>query len=342
MTVLGLKMGPSNADRFVAGLEEVGAEVVTPPRQWYRRLPPAAVLWIERQVRNLEPDIVHSHLPAADILVHLWRRAFRREMCVVASVHGWEPRLTKTVNRRLLNWAYSGADEVIVISRWLQQAVRELGVKRSTNIVYYGIHAPIASDSDVEQVREKLNLRFGSRATIVGSLARLVPQKGLETLIDAVADLPREYVAVVVGADEGEHGNLLRRRVSDRALDDRVWFAGFQANAAAWLRAVDLFCLPSRWEGLGLVLLEAGAIGTPIVASDIAPINELVVNDQHGLLAPVDDASAFANALSRLSHDHALRETLTAAMKSRVSVDFAHERMVREVFEVYDRALATT
>jgi glycosyltransferase involved in cell wall biosynthesis len=138
---------------------------------------------------------------------------------------------------------------------------------------------------------------LGLRRPVVGGMGRLDRQKGFDVLIDALETLPG--VSAVVAGD-GPERDALMRRIRDRSLSDRFSIVPWTSDIGPFLRSLDVFVLPSRYEGLPLALLEAMATGTPVVAADVGGVGEAVVSGEDGLLVPPDDAPALAAGIRRL------------------------------------------
>jgi glycosyltransferase involved in cell wall biosynthesis len=162
-------------------------------------------------------------------------------------------------------------------------------------------------------------------------VARLSPEKGHAGLLDAIAQLRARGNALhltLIG--DGPEEIRLRRQCASLGLDDLVSFPGRLAEAAT-LNAIatsDLLVLPSFMEGLPVVLVEAMAIGVPVVASNVAGIPELVINDESGLLVVPADGDALVLALERLIQDADLRAALSGAARRRVAEEFSIENAV--------------
>jgi glycosyltransferase involved in cell wall biosynthesis len=137
---------------------------------------------------------------------------------------------------------------------------------------------------------------------LVLTISRIAPQKSLEVLVDAAALLREPATWVVVGAGDPDLLVALRERAARTAAP--VHFVGSVPDPSAWLVASEVFVLPSRWEARALVVQEAMAAGTPVVASDTGGLTDLVAGA--GLLAPVGDAEVVAQAVERLLGDAAL------------------------------------
>jgi glycosyltransferase involved in cell wall biosynthesis len=159
---------------------------------------------------------------------------------------------------------------------------------------------------------------------LVGTVGRLEKQKGFDVLIDALGLLPG-VSAVVAG--EGPERDALMRRAQARGVADRFTLIGWQEEIGPFLRALDVFVLPSRFEGLSLALLEAMAAGTAIVATDVGGTSEALVPGETGLLVPPEDADGLASAIDRLLRDEELRKQLGAAAREAWVARFTAQRM---------------
>ena len=149
------------------------------------------------------------------------------------------------------------------------------------------------------------------------SVARLVPQKGIDVLIRALAQTTgaaRDWTLNLVG--DGPEREALQRQVQQAGLQEQVQFLGFRSDPQTFLLQAGVFVLPSRFEGMPNALLEAMAAGLAVVVTDASPGPlEVVVNGVSGLVVPSDDPFALAEALDRLATDPLLRERLGAAAR---------------------------
>ena len=149
------------------------------------------------------------------------------------------------------------------------------------------------------------------------SVARLVPQKGIDVLIRALAQTTgsaRDWTLNLVG--DGPEREALQRQVQQAGLQEQVLFLGFRSDPQTFLLQAGVFVLPSRFEGMPNALLEAMAAGLAVVVTDASPGPlEVVVNGVSGLVVPSDDPFALAEALDRLATDPLLRERLGAAAR---------------------------
>jgi glycosyltransferase involved in cell wall biosynthesis len=143
---------------------------------------------------------------------------------------------------------------------------------------------------------------------LVVTISRIAPQKNLPVLVQAASRLRQACIWVVLG--EGDPQLLAQLRVQARALGAPVHFVGACSDADQWLRGAEVFVLVSQWEARALVVQEAMAAGTPVVATDVGGLHDLVAGT--GLLVPPGDSEAIAKATGRVLAVPGLREELAA------------------------------
>ncbi|HET7767630.1 MAG TPA: glycosyltransferase family 4 protein [Chloroflexota bacterium] len=300
-------------------------------------------------VSSIRPDVLHTHLLKADAFGAVAGR-FGGARVTISSKHNDEAPLRKRHVSLLHGWLSRLDDRIIVLSDHVGRYVVEVGRAPRDKIrrVYYGIdpNRPLAlSHSAVRSLRRELDLPpDGPFLLCVG---RLDEQKGHLTLFDAMrlvlAQEPNARLVVVGGAQQSghEYAAYLKRLASHPDFDGRIIFTGERTDVPRLMAACDLFVLASRWEGFGLVFLEAMAAGKPVVATNVSAIPEVVLPDQTGLLVPPDDPAALAAALLRLCEDPAERYRLGNAGYERVHLHFAADRMIDETLSIYREALAS-
>jgi glycosyltransferase involved in cell wall biosynthesis len=175
---------------------------------------------------------------------------------------------------------------------------------------------------------------------VVGTLGRLTEQKGHRTLLQAVASLVRNVPnLVLLLAGAGPLRAELESEAARLGLADHVRFLGMRRDRATLYAAMDIFVLPSRWEGLSLALVEAMGAGRAIVATEVGGNPEVVRHRQTGLLVPPVDAGALSDALLTLATDRQLRASLGDAAAADARMRFSIERHVTELAALYRQGL---
>jgi glycosyltransferase involved in cell wall biosynthesis len=202
--------------------------------------------------------------------------------------------------------------------------------------VHEGIDVERAQHVAAVNVHEAFWLPHGS--PVVGNVAALVPHKGQRYLIEAahlvVQQLP-DARFVILG--EGELREHLEKQVHEHHLEKHVLLPGFRTDVLGCIKGFDLFVMSSVTEGLGTSLLDAMACGRPIVATRAGGIPEIVEHEVNGLLVPVRDHHALADAIVRALKDPDMRRQMGEAGLARANQRFTVERMVAETATVYAR-----
>lgn len=294
---------------------------------------------LRRRLHELAPDVLHSHLLKADALAAL---AVPAGVALVSSKHNDERALLATSVGLVHGLLSRRADRIIALSDHVARFVSRHGRVPVARIrrVYYGVDAEaLAPRRPRADVRAELSL--SDETPLLVCVGRIAPQKDHPTLLSAMQLLPPEVVLLVVGGDPfGDGLQRLEADVQARGLQARVRLLGIRHDVPDLLGASDLFVLPSLWEGLGLVFLEAMAARLPVVATNVSAIPEVVQDGVSGWLVPPGDPDALADAIrDGLSHpDDRLARGVAGSM--RLAERFALPRMLDETLDVYAEAVA--
>ncbi|MCA9363893.1 glycosyltransferase family 4 protein [Candidatus Kaiserbacteria bacterium] len=221
---------------------------------------------------------------------------------------------------RILNaverWVARGASRVIVPSRYLRGVVHAWGVSPEKSVVIYSALHPIR----VSESKEHLRARLGYTGTVFVTAGRLVPWKGVGTLIALIPRLKKQIgrVTLVVVGDGPERARLEAQTATLGVTSD-VQFAGTLTKDAlgAVLKAADVFVLNTAYEGLSHQLLEVMDIGTPVVTTDVGGNPELITDGIHGLLVSYDNTEQLVDALGRMATHHELRQHIVQRARLR-------------------------
>lgn len=283
---------------------------------------------IARHLSSGRFDLAHAHMVHAD-----WYLAaaslIARDVPLVSSKHNPDAfrRLTafRLVERAALR-RYSG---VIAISESLREFT-EASTGVPTVTVHYGLPARGPAPTRVPRVE----------ATQLLAVGRLEEQKGFEVAIQAMALIkavaPQAHLSI---AGDGKQRQMLADRIATLGLTGTVSLLGRREDVHELMMNADILVHPARWEGFGLVLLEAMRAGLPIVATRVSAIPEVVAEDITGLLVPPDDPDALAAAISKLIHEPARRNEMGIGGFERLRERFSPERMARGVVALYEAVL---
>jgi len=273
-------------------------------------------LW--RILRNLKPDIVHTQLFLADFYGRL---AGRLAGCrnIISTEHNLN-QAEGYLKQRLKRLSAPLARRVVCVSRTVADyASRHEGLEAGQiKVIYNGVPA------------EKFyypGRTYEDRVCLkIGAVGRLTKQKGFDYLISAVALLPADKFSLEI-AGEGEDRPFLTKQIQALDLSGRVRLLGPLAAVGEWLKTVDIFVMPSRWEGLGLAALEAGLSGLPIIASAVDGLQEIIADGRDGILFPAGNAEALARAIELLAADPKRRAVLGRVWQEKVRNNFTVKKM---------------
>jgi glycogen synthase len=311
------------------------------PIPWARQLWAAAAV-VEALELARRTDVVHAHLGEDLAVLPIGLVAARRASApLVVTVHcsprhtlgGIGPRalLLRTVGAGIETATYRRAGAVIAVTPRLAARLRDHGTPaRRIHVIPPGIRPPAAATDQKDPVPEVGR----PRVVYVGRINR---QKGVHTLVEAASLVRTPHVQVLFVGD-GPGRASLERSIRRRGLGDRIHITGFRPHreVPAFLRHADVFCLPSRYEEFGSVLLDAMQAKVPIVASNTGGIPDAV--GPAGRLVPPGDAAALAAAIDSLLGDHAEARRLVALGAERVRA-YDWERVADRVLGVYRLAL---
>lgn len=324
---------------LAAELEAAGIPVHCLERMRSKRFDWRAVFDLRRFLRRERITLVHSHLYHANLYGRL--AAFLSGVPAVATVHNVYAR-TK-LHRRLLNrWLARSSARVIAVSEEVRRDLIEHDGIDAAKVVL--IHNSIdlrriATRLTREEARARLSI--AEHAFAVGCVGRLEEQKGHRYLLEACAALKRDIPLRLFVVGDGRLRRELERQAAALGLAASTSFLGERKDVAEILKALDLFVMPSLWEGLSLAMLEAMAAGLPIVISDVGGVSQ-AIDAQSGLKVPPGDPGAIARAIRLLAAQPESRRSLGLAARRRVEAEFDVGIMMARLSQVYEDACASS
>lgn len=306
------------------------------------RFDPGVLSQLRQIAAREQPNIIQTHNIKSHLLVKLLPD-IRAQRWWFAFQHGHtyidrKQRLYNQVDRLTLR----EADRVVSVCHAMIPGLMSFGVRRDRIRVLHNAAQPIPHVSDLERSRLRTELGVDSNTALILAVGRLSLEKGHLDLVHAVARLrasPRAWKLVLCGV--GPEEAALEGAARSLGISERVVLAGFHANIAPFFSIADLFVLPSHLEGSANVLLEAMMAKLPIVASRAGGNPEIVLDGKTGLLVPIADPRALADAIERLLRDPDLGERLAVAARDRAAREFSPERYRQRLCEFYSEILQT-
>ncbi len=287
---------------------------------------------IIRHLYSFKPDIVHTHL-GGDIYGRLAAKMVGIKI-IVSTEHNIN-RQEKYSALQLKKITAKFAKKIFAVSQAVaQDANKRYKLKtEQLAIVYNGIDLSNFISNNLE-IKPKPVLT-------VGTLSRLTQQKGLNVLIEAVSQSKHNDFIVKI-AGQGELKADLENQIKQLNLSNRVSLIG-PVKAADFLSAIDIFVFPSLWEGLGLSLLEAGAMCKVVIASDVDGIKE-IVNEKSGFLFKVGQAEDLAKQLDKVIDNFyvPLVQEKANNLNIKIKTDFSLEKMIITYDNWYHKLISET
>lgn len=296
-----------------------------------------AVRALAELLRRERIDLLHAHLYHANLIGRLAAR--RAGIPCVVSIHNTYTR--PKWHRRLANWwlarRHTGA--IIAGSEEIRRDILRYDHVQP-ELVEVIPNAVDLSRSASALTRQDARARLGldADAFVLGTVGRLEEQKGHRFLLDALDRLRAQGLdAVLLLVGGGREETALREQAARLALGERVRFLGMRDDLGDLFRAMDLFVMPSLWEGLSLAMLSAMAAGLPVVATNVGGVPEVLGDDERGFVLPPGDAVALAQRIAwcHAHPDAAARAGIAGA--SHVRANYSDAALVQRVEAVYER-----
>jgi glycosyltransferase involved in cell wall biosynthesis len=299
---------------------------------------PWELIDIERALASLRADIVHTFLLTASLYGRFAAMMARVPIIIGTEVNIYEQKTPR--HSAVERWLMAKTDRVVVSA----ESVRDFYIEQvgadpgKIEVIYNAVDwQQLVATEDPEALRVQFGVPQG--APLAGIIARLTEQKAHAHLFEAMAKTPGlEGLHLLVVGDGHLRGSLEALSASMR-LADRVHFLGARRDLGNLLSAIDMFVMPSLWEGLPLSMVLAMGGGLPVVATRVAGIPEVVHDGETGLLVPPADPVRLGEAMARLVRDASLRARLGSAARARVLPRFGVDGYVASVTELYDRLL---
>jgi len=240
-------------------------------------------------------------------------------------------RLTET----MLRTAYKYTDLIVPVSGSYIPPELELGAeRRKIRIVSNGIDAQ----------RFVPDLSSNGTCPVVGCVARVVPIKGQLTFIKACKKVLENYKAsfVIVGdiQDDPAYYKQCKALIDELGLTEDIKFVGYSDNLLEWYHKVDVFVLPSLWEGIPLALLEAMSCGLPCVCTAVGGVRDIISDSGVGYIVPPDDPDSMSARITQLLKDKALRKEMGKRARELIKEKYTIEHMAEGILRTYLEVLS--
>ena len=325
-------------------LEQVGIKTVTIPglTRDVSILNEAKVFWwLFKFFRREQPEIIHLNSSKIAGLAAVVGRVARVPR-IIFTGHGWAFNESRpTWQKKIIvffHWlTIILCHQTIIVSQATLDQIRRWPFVQNKLIMIHNGLTEIAFLPSPD-ARKKLLPDLPADNVWLGTIAELHRNKGLDILVETFARLAPDYPnlnLLIIG--EGEERERLAMQIAQHHLTNRIHLLGRIPEAASYLKAFDIFALPSRTEALPYAVLEAGLAALPVVASRVGGIPEIIKNGETGLLVSPADPVALANALKTLLPERYRESTFGKHLKTFVQQNFSRAQMLEKTFSLYQK-----
>ena len=303
---------------------------------------------IYNSLNKFKPDIIHCHLSLSEIYGLIIKLIFKKKYKVIISKHldslilegsyGQKSSIKGVFLEKII---FKYIDYVICISNHVRKYfyTNLKFKKKSVSTIYYGVKYGKLLYKN--KIKKKYNFRKDTN--YICSVARHIKQKNIYFLLDAFKDILKKYqnkkkfklILVCIGPETTN----LKKYALDRNIYDKIVWINFSDNVREIMSLSNLFCLTSDYEGLGLVLLEAMSVRTPVVATNSSAIPEVIENGKTGILFKKNDKQSFIQSLEKILFNKDLKKKLTNNAIHQLNKKFCINKMYKRTNYVYQKTL---
>ncbi|MBA7597476.1 D-inositol 3-phosphate glycosyltransferase [subsurface metagenome] len=328
---------------LLAEAQRLGIKVVILGKKFRHDL--SVIPKLIRVIKREKIDLIHTYMFTSNTFGRL-AAILARVPIIISSernIEDWKGKFRLYVDKVLMRFT----DKMLVNSFAVKDfLVQMAGIKSyKIAVIYNGLDLD-RFHQKINVLQERRNLGLDSQVSVVGTVARICHYKGLHFLIRSIPQIldvfPQVKFLIVGNANlkpERIYKRKLKRLISGLGVSSSVIFTGFRRDIPRVMATFDLFALPSLREGFSNVLLEAMAMGKPVVATNVGGNPETITDGQTGILVPPKDPIALSEAIISLLKDRSRAIEMGKKGRRRVKENFGRERMVQETEKIYDHLI---
>lgn len=297
-------------DMLDSRIQKIKIEEIVRPISVFKDL--TALFRLRKLYKSISPDVIHLHSSKIGVLGRL---AFPKKK-VVYSVHGFDSiRLAYRKFLPLEKLLKNRCKAIVLASNYDKQNIINEGIVKNLHIVYNGVHSPT--------VEKGLSIDgINKYQKVVMCIARISPQKRFGSYIEIAKLLP-EYAFIWIGADKNYQN-----------LPDNIFCMMGFPNAKKYIQLADLFVLPTNYEGIPIVVVDALSYGKPVISSNVGGISEIVINDLNGYVVD-NDNFVFADKIKYILENKEIYKRFSEKSSDIFHQNLSIETMVNEYTRIY-------
>jgi len=296
---------------------------------------------IIKYAQNEHFDLMHAHGYKGNILFGFIPKRLRK-IPLITTLHGWTSAVG-SLKMKFYEWldarSLTHVDAVVVVSKAMLADLK-LNYRNGMNVSVINNGIPPLDFNSFQQPAHDPVLSFCNKGFTVGSIGRLSQEKGYHFLIEAICNLVEGGLNIrLVILGEGSERRSLQTLVNKRALNHCIILPGYKDKARYYIPHFDVFVLPSLTEGSPITILEAMQAGTPIIASEVGNIPEILDYGNAGITVKPSDSQPLADAIALIYHHSTVGKELAQKAKTIVTSKHSSKIMARKYQQVYEQTL---
>lgn len=293
-------------------------------------------------IRTNKIDIIHAHDYKTDVLAWVlsW---FNKKILLLATAHGWIDNSKKEKFYNYLDmWVLRYYDKIIAVCEANKQKLINRGVAEDKiRVIYNGIDIEEWKDSEeIKDVRNELGIKPETK--VIGYVGRLSPEKDLRTLLKAIREVKKEVSNIkvlIVGEGPSKEGLIDYAR--ELKISSEVLFLGFRKDVKKIYKTIDILAMTSKTEGLSNTILEAQAMGKPVIATQVGGNSEIIEDNLNGFLFPFRHYSSLCEKIILLLKNNLWREKMGENARKQICKNFSFDQRLKKVEELYLEIMAS-
>lgn len=297
-----------------------------------------SIIKLREIIKEFKPEIIHFHGSKASLVGRI--ACIGLNLKIVITIHNFPDYynmnlLKKNIYLFLNRYLNKRTSKIITVSNALKNEIEggEAVNPNKIKTIYNCVDISSYKGNPSLDLRKEYNI--DSNTLIIGCISRLIPSKGVQDLINALALIKNEINLFVFIAGDGPYLEYLKSMIKDMKLDN-IEFLGYRDDIPDFLRNIDIFVLPSYSEGFGLSVAEAMFLEKPVIATDVGGIPEIIKNNVNGLIVKPGKPQELAVAIKKLASDERMRKEFSLKGKEYVINNFSREKMLNEIDFIYD------
>ncbi len=295
------------------------------------------LLAIIKIIKKENIQIIHAHwLLPQGLTAVIYKKLFNKNIKIILTAHGSDiNQLQGIINKKIKNWIIDNVDSITTVSQDLKNKINIINNKKKILVIPNGIDLKLFQSNPLSL---KIIKKFQIKSYCLLYIGRLSKEKGIYTMINAIQNIVKQYPLIkllIIGF--GPEYDTLQSKIEKRNLEKNIILVGKipHNKIIKFYNTADILLTPSLNEGFGITCLEAMACHTPVIASNVGGIPEILKHNYNGLLFPVNNSATLANCINSLLTDKRKIKKLTDNAYNSINKKFNWKKISNQYYSSY-------